>query len=414
MFNNFSERQKDVLKQITSDKSLVLSEGAIRSGKTVANGLGFTLWHLREGMEHESALIGQSVESALRNVGYNLIDYYNSLGAFCELKRDIGTYLNVEADGKTSKIWVFGSDNERSFRKIQGSTLKGMLVEECTLLPESMWTQAWGRLSVEGSKCFGSYNTDSPHHWFKKKVRDRVETYNGVVHKFLQKDNPSLSEEIKARYEASYTDHWYSRFILGEWAGASGLIFPNWTAENQEDHNGKFTLSLDWGSSSVFCILAFDTLQKRTNVFSELYFDARESQPRTEQEHIEATKGWIQGINKTLRGTIIYVDPSTPKGFQKLLRQEGAFVRNADNQVLAGLSTTSTQLANSSITIGNCPKLKEELNSYSWDDNATDKGEDKPLKKNDHACDALRYFIASSTKTGRVMRATSTREALGR
>jgi hypothetical protein len=33
---------------------------------------------------------------------------------------------------------------------------------------------------------------------------------------------------------------------------------------------------------------------------------------------------------------------------------------------------------------------------YSWDDEAAERGDDKPIKENDHSCDALRYGIRTT------------------
>ena len=41
-----------------------------------------------------------------------------------------------------------------------------------------------------------------------------------------------------------------------------------------------------------------------------------------------------------------------------------------------------------------CISLLKELGMYVWDSKRADKiGEDKPLKINDHFCDALRYMV---------------------
>ena len=39
-----------------------------------------------------------------------------------------------------------------------------------------------------------------------------------------------------------------------------------------------------------------------------------------------------------------------------------------------------------------CKNIIREFNSYIWDEKAQEKGENKPVKQNDHALDALRYF----------------------
>lgn len=43
-----------------------------------------------------------------------------------------------------------------------------------------------------------------------------------------------------------------------------------------------------------------------------------------------------------------------------------------------------------------CTGLLDELPGYAWDDTAAAKGEDKPIKKDDHSVDALRYAVHST------------------
>jgi len=47
-----------------------------------------------------------------------------------------------------------------------------------------------------------------------------------------------------------------------------------------------------------------------------------------------------------------------------------------------------------------CTNLRECIQSYAWDSKAADRGEDKPVKKNDHICDALRYAVCSAFPQG--------------
>jgi hypothetical protein len=66
----------------------------------------------------------------------------------------------------------------------------------------------------------------------------------------------------------------------------------------------------------------------------------------------------------------------------------------ADNSVLEGIRTVSSLLAADKLRVhASCKGLIDEMASYSWDDKATEAGEDKPLKVADHAVDALRYGI---------------------
>jgi len=46
-----------------------------------------------------------------------------------------------------------------------------------------------------------------------------------------------------------------------------------------------------------------------------------------------------------------------------------------------------------------CKNLIIKLETYVWDKKASEKGDDEPMKKNDHAVDALRYAIATHKVT---------------
>ena len=59
----------------------------------------------------------------------------------------------------------------------------------------------------------------------------------------------------------------------------------------------------------------------------------------------------------------------------------------ASNDVLDGIRTVASLLDNGQLFISStCTKLIEELPGYRWDDKASDRGVDKPIKENDDAC----------------------------
>ena len=62
--------------------------------------------------------------------------------------------------------------------------------------------------------------------------------------------------------------------------------------------------------------------------------------------------------------------------------------------MLEGIRFVSKELSNENLLIDKyCKNLIKELGTYSWDEKAQKRGEDKPLKQNDHAADALRYAL---------------------
>ena len=262
---------------------------------------------------------------------------------------------------------------------------------------------------------WATFNPASPSHWFKKRVVDNIEDLDGRLIMFHMDDNPTLTPEVRKRYESSFTGHWKKRYIDGEWAGASGLIYPEWkTSYIRADKPGKPTLSMDWGVSSVFAMLMFKKHGTEQHVVSEYRHDTRTDDLRTEDEHIKAIKAWWSSLNDIgMEGIPVYCDPSTPMTFKRKLRKLGLHVRNADNSVVDGIVSTTTRLNVGEILIGDCPELIKELGSYSWDSRRADRGEDAPLKVDDHLCDALRYYSHTTGKVLRKMaRNQSVKEAL--
>ena len=56
---------------------------------------------------------------------------------------------------------------------------------------------------------------------------------------------------------------------------------------------------------------------------------------------------------------------------------------------------TAAQMARRLLVNKACTGLLDEFGLYRWDDKAALLGVEKPVKENDHAMDALRYFVNS-------------------
>ena len=75
------------------------------------------------------------------------------------------------------------------------------------------------------------------------------------------------------------------------------------------------------------------------------------------------------------------------------LKKRGYAIKKAKNDVLDGIRFVASLLNQGKIAISDqCPNTIKEFGSYIWDQKASERGEDKPVKQHDHAMDALRYF----------------------
>jgi hypothetical protein len=98
----------------------------------------------------------------------------------------------------------------------------------------------------------------------------------------------------------------------------------------------------------------------------------------------------------------IYLDPAAAS-FKLELRRLDLPVMDALNDVIPGIRTTHKFITHKNIVIHkSCKNLIEEIQTYSWDPKAADRGEDKPLKVNDHCVDALKYLCYSSFPQGEI------------
>src|SRR5690606_28389133 len=118
----------------------------------------------------------------------------------------------------------------------------------------------------------------------------------------------------------------------------------------------------------------------------------------TDAEYSRALQRWLSEYTTAWRW--IFVDPSAASFIVQLHRDRVRGVTGANNDVLDGIRNVATLLATDRLKIhSRCTGLIEERQSYAWDDTAQAKGEDKPLKQNDHGPDALRYVCAGTQST---------------
>ena len=309
----------------------------------------------------------------------------------------------VSRGNVTNYFYIFGGKDERSQDLIQGITLAGVFFDEVALMPESFVNQATGRCSVGGSKFWFNCNPDGPYHWFKLNWIDELQEKNMLYLHFTMDDNLSLSEEVKARYRSMYTGVFFKRYILGKWTMAEGIIYDMFDNEKHViDDLAAYTwtdeyyVSCDYGTQNATVFLLWrKTVTGIWICIREWYYSGRD-------ENVQKTDIEYAGELKQFLGTIkpkaVIVDPSAAS-FIAQLKKEGFHVKKANNDVLDGIRFVGTLLNQKKILIyKDCENLIREFSSYVWDIKAVERGEDKPVKKEDHAMDALRYFCMTVIK----------------
>ena len=398
-FQEFSKKQKKILNwwrdgSPHKDDRMIVADGAIRSGKTIAMICSFLQWSQANFSDGNFIVAGRSIGSLKRNV----------LGPMFSILRRWGwDYVYNRGEGRitigTNVYHTFGASNELSQDSLQGLTACGCLADEVALFPRSFTDQMIGRCSVSGSKIFMNCNPRGAYHYFKIDFIDRAKEIGMYYLHFIMDDNLTLSQEIRDSYYRSFTGVFFKQYILGMWVSAEGAIYPMWddeanlyTETNPERQYEDMTryIAIDYGTHNPMVFLDAFWDGDKFCIRNEYYWDSTVKQvQKTDAQYADDLVDFV-GEDRDLQ---IIIDPSAAS-FIAELKNRGFRIKQADNDVRDGISVVATMIQQRRILVEkkNCPMIQSEVHSYVWDEKAKLRGVEQPLKEHDHAMDALRYL----------------------
>lgn len=296
------------------------------------------------------------------------------------------------------KVYVMGADNKKRVAKIQGMTIEYAYGDEMTTWSENIFQMLKSRLRCPHSHFDGTANPDNPLHYVKQFIDSDADIF---CQKSTIYDNPFLPESFVKDLEREYAGTvYYKRFILGEWAAATGLVYPMWEdamlTPDFRDLREKFTdyaLSIDYGTKNAFSAGLWGKYKDVWYRFDEYYYSGRDmGVQKDDSEYGDDIDDFTEQIADRLSGKLrTIIDPSAAS-FITLLRKKGRYkVIPADNAVNDGIRETATALKTGKIKIYPCCRnWRKEAGAYAWDES---QATDKPIKINDHAMDDTRYFV---------------------
>lgn len=402
----FSPKQHEIFDFMKSDKTALICDGAVRSGKTVCMTVAFVLWGSAYQDGAYFAICGKTVGSVERNI----ISPFLALDAFkgkAKYKRQ-ERYLEVTINGRTNRFYVFGGKDESSYTLIQGITLAGVLLDEVALMPRSFVEQAIARtFTYDRKKIWFNCNPEGQMHWFNQEWIHKADSgeKTDVKHlHFLMSDNPIMTEKAIADAESMFSGVFYQRYILGLWVMAEGLVYDMFQNDvhvkpiEEITTEGEYYVSSDFGvqNATVFLLWQKERGSDRWVCLNEYYYSGRDNHiQKTVQELADGFESILprSADGKIIPPAQVIIDPSAAALITELRRREYR-CRKADNDVVDGISDVSTMLRWGTLRFSNlCKNTINEFGVYAWDDKAAQRGEDKPIKTNDHAMDAVRYFV---------------------
>jgi PBSX family phage terminase large subunit len=375
---------------------LALWTGAVSSGKTIASLIAFLIALVEAPSSGLVVVVGKTIQTIERN----LINPLQDVALFGEVARMV--HHNTGATTATilgREVQLIGAHNALAEGRIRGATVALAYVDEATLVPEAFWTMLLSRLRVRGARLLATTNPDGPGHWLRKKFLLRAGEV-GLVHwHFTIQDNPSLDPGYIDRLHAQYVGLWHRRFILGEWCMAEGAVYEAWDEKRHvvdilPTIDRWISLGIDYGTTNPFAALLLGLgSDQRLYLAHEYRYDSKVARrAKTDVEYSAALAAWLDERQVWPEWTV--VDPSASSFVQQLYRDGRVTPRLANNAVLDGIRTVSSLIATDRLRVHrSCTGWIDEVAGYSWDPDKAEKGEDAPIKAEDHSLDAGRYAI---------------------
>jgi len=388
-------------------------EGAVRSGKSYT--ANWAAIKKIQGMPQGNVVIsGYAIASVARNVlaeWQTILDPFDK-GIFKNNRDNKEDYLTINYPGlENKKFYIRGAGKDNDYKQIQGATFIFWLADEFTRHHEAFVNMAFSRLSLPYSSGIMTMNPDSPFHFAKKKFLDNAKLYAKCKQKgfyeyefskftFYLADNPSLAFEYINNLKNIYTGVFFKRYILSLWVLAEGAIYDFFTKELCTRFpltliNAKrFVVGVDYGTGNPTCFILFgiDRSQKPYIwAIKEYYYDSKaHSIQKTDAEYSADLKKFIRGYDVAQ----IIIDPSAASFKTQLVKDGFSGLTDAENDVVDGIRTQARMLKSGDYVISEaCKQTIEDYDGYVWDDKAQLRGEDKPIKQNDHTKDVERYVL---------------------
>jgi PBSX family phage terminase large subunit len=447
----YSEKHKDYVKAILDPNVwFVEAEGAKRASKDV---MGLAAHAMLLDMHPDSThlalatSIGQVSILILDSDGFGIQHHFPN-GRIRSNTNDLPgkTFFEfIDSIGRTKRLVLSGGAKANDFMSIRGANYGTVYMSESNLLHMNTLNEVKDRTMASSlPKLVGTQNPGNPRSKFYTEFevawqeKENPEYANDNPNKvwdgpdfkyfhFTQYDNPMFTLKRIARNERSFSNEIEKkRNFHGIRIAESGLVysmlkdshFYSTRLTKTQKINMDRVIAIDVGTTNPQVYLdCYIDCDFNVYVEREYYFNSKKSGYRkTDQEYVDDLKDFIKD---DLNGgySYIIVDPAAAS-FIEACEAQGLSIIAANNTLMGKKPKSDEQKKDTKqktpkgvklVQAGfyydkihihdSCVEGKDELYAYSWDDKASEKGEDMPIKVHDHWCDALRYVINTHIET---------------
>lgn len=227
--------------------------------------------------------------------------------------------------------------------------------------------------------------------------------YRDVPPSWLGPDLIESAETLREMDPKQYEWVW-----LGKCIGVDDLIYymfnENHRAEPEAKHYKLIGIGVDYGQQNATTYQGggVNISKRKLEGLGEFYHSGRESgKQKSPSDYAKELIEFTDTLHEEYSCSIFYVfiDPSA-KGLAEEIkrlamqtRQYGIVVKDAENDVAVGIQRVQKCLTYQIMSVSEKQEnLIREMGTYEYDPKSIEAGKEKPLKIDDHCCDAWRYL----------------------
>jgi phage terminase large subunit len=401
-----------------ASQPIIVLEGSSRSGKTIAICQALIL----ECMERPGTVV-RAFRADGTTCGKTIVP------DFLWVMREHFALFDDNRWNKQDKRYEFANGSQFYFDGCQDESKLHGLRQDITWLNEAMeirlssWTQIEMRTT---RKVMMDFNPSINDHWVFSQILTRGDAQVCYIHS-TYRDNPFLTSQQIGAIEGleptpenrgrGTANEWKWRvYGLGERAGREGRIFKNYRigGEWPEPHLCyKHGYGMDFGFSAdpsalIECAIYNDELHVRQLVYERgLTVTRHVSRPMDPSLELRLEQCEVQKHSK------IYADCARPDNIRSLQIAGWNVIpcSKGKDSIQNGISMMQGMCI---VAHRGSSDIIAELESYTWETHrASGKQIDVPIDENNHAIDAIRYWLMAEMKVQRVDISDMPRHAAG-
>lgn len=235
------------------------------------------------------------------------------------------------------------------------------------------------------------------NHFYELSLKEHGDSDWKYFH-FTSYDNPFLKPEELEKAKAETPEDRFAQEYLGEFKRREGLVYKDFSREKHvidqlpDDFELLYRLGgVDWGHTHPCAVISILKDYSGNYYVSDEFYEPG----HTEEEIVDIVV--TRDFNK------VYPDPENASGIEAL-KKRGVNVKRVNKgsgSVISGISKVQECFKQGKLKVlKGCVNVIQEFESYSYPDDKGKLSNEKPLKENDDAMDAIRYVIMSDIDNG--------------